>query len=136
MMLISFHSVFTWSIDDVDVDIVPLSVGGSRLDRYPPLSLQLHEVHSRPNPVLSSHLGQHHNNTSLRLIHFSAVRRRILTKSHTKKSVNLTAHLRFALIDYRGNQATSRQSTDCYITLHNGDVQTLCLVPGDTHTHT
>ena len=28
MMLISFHSVFTWSIDDVDVDIVPLSVGG------------------------------------------------------------------------------------------------------------
>ena len=55
-MCIFLNVGWTWSVDDVDVVTLPLSVGGSWLDRDASLSLQLHEVHRGANSIFSSHL--------------------------------------------------------------------------------
>jgi hypothetical protein len=41
----------TGSVDDVDEVIIPLALGGSRLDRNAALPLQIHGVHLRPDAV-------------------------------------------------------------------------------------
>jgi len=46
-----------WSINYVDLCVLPFAVSGCRLDGNPLLALQVHMVHLGPHPILAAHLS-------------------------------------------------------------------------------